>query len=475
MFFHPKSDPALYPYRHGLYFAFFNALNWQVGAGTPTVLFMEHLGANAFEVGLVFAWTYLLTPVQVLSTALLPRLGFKRLTMAGWGARGWFLLVPLVLCLVVKEVRVPWAIGGMVGAMFFYSLSRSIGAAAITTWLYSLVPAEVRGRYWSTDQIMAGSAAVGSLAVCSVLFALLPGSAAFFIQYLIAITGAMVAWYALNKLPDIEKPRTLPLSHVLSQSPRLMFRPGLFRGYLWLSTLFYVLSAPLAPFFAYYLKTTAGFTAAHIMFYTMLHYVGVILANSFMRSRLDRLGAKPFLRLSFATYGLLAAGWWLLLHWPDARSWALPLLYLLMGAGAGGFVSGNLNYLAKIVPDQDRALPIALHSALIAFIGGFSPVLWGLVLKGDTAAPSINVQAFQVFFAVTVAGCVLLVFWTNRLQEKTGHVEPLLEAGWLMLPFRAVTYLINLVDLNRDNSTPPVAAESKDGKPGMRDAPESRK
>jgi MFS family permease len=444
--FHPKSDPELRPYRHGLYFAFFNALNWQVGAGTPTVLFMEHIGANSFEVGLVFAWTYLLTPVQVLATALLPKMGFKRLTMAGWGARGWFLLVPLVLSLLVKEVRVPWAIGGMVGAMFFYSLTRSVGAAAITTWLYALVPAGVRGRYWSTDQIMAGSAAVGSLAVCSVLFAVLSPSAAFFIQYLIAIVGAMVAWYALNKLPDIEKPSTMPLRHVLEQSPRLMFRPGAYRRYLWLAALFYVLSAPLAPFFAYYLKSTAGYTAAHIMFYTMLHYIGVILANGFMRSRLDRAGAKPFLRLCFAIYAAVAAGWWLLLHWPGAFGWALPVLYLLLGAGAGCFAAANLNYLAKVVPENDRALPVALHSAVIIFSGGFSPVLWGLVLKGDTAAPSVNVAVFQVFFAVSLLGFAGLLAWSDRLEEKAGHVEPLLEGGWLMLPFRAVTYLVNLVE-----------------------------
>ncbi len=47
-----KRDPELYPYRHGLYFAFYNALNWQVALGTPTVLFMQQLGANSFEVGL---------------------------------------------------------------------------------------------------------------------------------------------------------------------------------------------------------------------------------------------------------------------------------------------------------------------------------------------------------------------------------------------------------------------------------------
>ena len=44
--------------------------------GTPTVLFMQQLGANSFQVGLVFAWTFLLTPAQVIATFFLPRLVF---------------------------------------------------------------------------------------------------------------------------------------------------------------------------------------------------------------------------------------------------------------------------------------------------------------------------------------------------------------------------------------------------------------
>ena len=127
-----KNDPELYPYRRGLHFAFFNAFNWQVGVGTPTVLFMEHLGASPAEVGLVYAWTFLLTPAQVLATALLPRWGFKKLTLAGWGARAWFLLVPLALALVAPANRITWAVYAMVTAMFFYSLSRAVGSAAIT-------------------------------------------------------------------------------------------------------------------------------------------------------------------------------------------------------------------------------------------------------------------------------------------------------------------------------------------------------
>ncbi|MDP1579045.1 MAG: MFS transporter [Candidatus Didemnitutus sp.] len=444
-FISKKNDPELYAYRRGLHFAFFNALNWQVAVGTPTVLFMEHLGANPFEVGLVFAWTFLLTPAQVVATTLLPRLGFKKLTLLGWGARGWFLLVPLGLSLYAPESRVGWSIYSMVTAMFFYSLSRAVGAAAITSWLYGLVPASIRGRYWSTDQMMGGIAAVGTLAVCALLFAVLPPYWAFTIQYLIAIFGAWMALRCLGSLPDVERPKTMSLRYVASKTPKLMFQPGAFRYYLWVAVLFFVVTTPIGPFTAFYLKSSVGLGAWQIMLFTMLQYLGVIAGNWFMRSRTDRVGAKPFLRLSFSTYAVIGAGWWCYLHAGGWMGAALPVLYFLVGVGAGCFTTSNLNFLAKNLPEGDRALAVAVHSAITAFLGGFSPALWGFYLRGSDGK-SLDLAAFEIFFICTVVGAVALLLLSRRLTEKTGHVKPLLEGSWLLRPFRAMTYLINLVE-----------------------------
>ena len=453
LFLTQKNDPELYPYRRGLHFAFYNALNWQVGVGTPTVLFMEHLGATPFEVGVVYAWTFLLTPAQVLATALLPRLGFKKLTLAGWGARGWFLLVPFALALWAPDKRLAWSIYAMVTAMFFYSLSRAVGSAAITTWLYALVPAQVRGRYWSTDQMTGGSAAVGTLVVCAAQFAVLPPYRAFAAQYVIAMFGALMALRCLRSLPDVERPKTMSLSEVIRGTPQLMFKPGDFRRYLWLAVSYFVVTTPLGPFTAYYLKSTAGLAASQIMLFTMMQYLGVIGGNWFMRSRTDRIGAKPFFHLSFVVYAAVAVGWWSFLHFGGLLEFLLPLLYFLVGVGAGCFTSANLNYLAKTMPENNRALAVALHGALTAFIGCFSPVVWGVFLKGDGGG-AVNVVAFEAFFIVTLVGSLLLLAWAQRLPEKTGHVEPLLVGSWLFRPFRAMTFLVNLVERPEEKSPP---------------------
>jgi hypothetical protein len=71
------SDNSLSPYADLLKFGFFNATTWMIGLGTPLVLLASELGASSFEVGLVYAFVFLLMPVQILASIALPRFGYK--------------------------------------------------------------------------------------------------------------------------------------------------------------------------------------------------------------------------------------------------------------------------------------------------------------------------------------------------------------------------------------------------------------
>lgn len=447
-------SPELHPHRHGLYFAFFHALNWQVVIGTPTVLFMQQLGADAFQVGLVFAWTFLLTPAQVLATAWLPRLGFKRLTLLGWNARAWFLLAPLGLAVFAPTRPASWMIMSMILAMFGYNLTRAVGAAALTPWLYQLVPENIRGRYWATDQILAALAGLGILILCALLFALLPPYAAFQVQYLIAIFGALAAYRELRLLPDADKPRLVSLEKILRETPRLVFRPGAFRTYLLQSFPLFIAITPLPPFTAYYLRTAHGTPASTIMLFAMLTYLGVITANLLMRARLDRFGAKPFFRLSYLAYGLTALGWLGFLYSAGRATPLLPFLFLAQGFAGGCWTSANLNYLAQIVSEQDRALPVSLHGAAITFLGGISPVLWGIFLKTPGGDRAVNEPVFAGFFAVIALVSLALACTLRHLPDRVRPVAPLLQGAWLLRPLRGLASLVNLVDRAPDRKEP---------------------
>lgn len=447
----PQRDPELHPYRPALQFAFYNALNWQVAIGIPTVLFMQHIGADPFQTGLVFAWTFLLTPAQVLATSLLPRLGFKRLALMGWSIRGWCLLVPVAIALLAPAKPGQPVVYAMIMAMFLYSLNRAVGAAALTTWFYQLIPAGIRGRYWATDQILAALAGLGILGISATLFALLPPAWAFSVQYLIAVFGAWKAHRLLNQLPDVPRPTIISLGHVLRETSRLVFDPGAFRTYLWMSVGIFASITPIAPFTAYYLKSAVHLTAASIMVYAMLTYLGVIGANWLMRRKLDRVGARPFFRLCFLLYALIAGGWLFFLASEGQWIFLLPVFFMFQGVAAGCWTSTNLHYLAKLLPEDDRALPVSIHAALVTFIGGGTPVIWGLLLKNSSG---IDARWFGLYFATLLLSTLGMLGLLAKLHEAPGPAEPLLHGAWMLRPFRAMASLINLVDQRHDKERP---------------------
>lgn len=456
------SDPALYPFRHGLVFGFFNALTWQIGIGTPMVLFAEQLGASPVQVGLAYSFVFVLTPIQVVSTALLPKYGFKRVMLGGWSARSCFLAVPVVLAILAPIWGVQgWMVHALVWSVFFFCLFRSIGAAAINPWLYSILPSSVRGRYFGTDQFLSGIGGTLTLVCCAALFALLPVYTALLVQYVIALTGSTLSYHSLKRLPDAPHPAAISLRTVASDTPRHMFARSEFRTYLWLAVLFSVLSTPIPPFAAYYLKVVPRLSLGTIMLFEVSRYFGVIVAAWAVKRRIDATGAKPFLLLALAIYALVAVFWWFYLRLESGAVLGIFLIYFLVGLGTACWSIGNLNYLPKIVPDSERTLMVSIHGAVTACLGGFAPVLCGLFLRGhDEQGPSMNVFAFQLFF-LFVLGCVCVLSWrvARLAEDKTMAAEPLIIGNAVLRPLRAATYLINLIDLRnvqaRDAGSPP--------------------
>lgn len=124
-------------------------------------------------------------------------------------------------------------------------------------------------------------------------------------------------------------------------------------------------------------------------------------------------------------------------------------IYFIIGLGAVCWNIANLHYLPKVSPEGERALYISIHGAAIACVGGCTPILWGLVLKspGPSGAPGINVDLFQVFFAsVLVCCCILSVLFARLREDTKTPVEPIIIGNAVLNPFRAASYLVNLID-----------------------------
>ena len=457
-----KSDPELLPFRPGLTFAFFNALAWQIGIGTPMVLFAEQLGATPFQVGLAYSFVFILTPVQIVSTALLPRFGFKALMLGGWRTRSFFLGVPALLAILVMAGagEQPWMVKALVWSVFFFCLFRSIGAASGTSWFYAILPENLRGRYFASDQFVSAVGGVGTLLASAALFALLPVYPALLAQYVIALIGSAISYYSLKKMPDAERPASISVATVLRDTPRHLFARSTFRSYVWLAAGCAILATPIPPFVAYYLKVGPKLSTGQIMLFEVFRYAGVMVAAWVIRRRIDATGARPYFLLAVGLYALVGAYWWFYLESGVGGIGGMIVAYFLLGLGAATWAIANLNYLPKIVTGHERTLAVAIHGAVTACIGGLSPIVWGVFLKsGEGATRGLDVTVFQWFFVSVVVGALALLSLLGRLPEEKGQsVEPILIGNAILHPFRAMTYLANLVDWRSLHSAPAARA-----------------
>jgi len=339
-----------------------------------------------------------------------------------------------------------WMVHALVWSVFFFCFCRSVGAASFVPWMYALLPEGARGKYFSSDQYVSGIGGVVTLIACSVLFATLPIYTALIVQYAIALIGSTLSYFALAKLPDTEKPVSLSLRSVFRDTPRHMLSPSPFRTYLWLAVLFQIISTPLSPFAAYYLKVGPRLPASQIMLFEVCRFLGVIAVAWYMKSRIDRYGAKPFLVGSAALHVGIGAYWWFFLRGQGSVLWPFYLIYFLVGVGVSAWTSANLGYLPKLTTPEDRTLMVSVQSAVTACLGGLSPVVWGVFLKkGEGSA--IDTATFQLFFVSVIVVGMLLVWRVAKLPEKRGEgVPPLFIGSAIFRPLRAATDLINFVD-----------------------------
>lgn len=455
---HSTTQPAsLRHVRAAIAFSFFNAMTWQVALGTPMVLFAEQLGASAAAVGLAYSFVFVLTPIQVLSTSFLPKYGFKGMMLSGWGARSLFLLPPVVIAWMNPRPGTA-AVWMFIGSLFLFTFFRSIGACSWLPWMNALLSAENRGRYFALEQVASGTAGVGTLFICWYSLRVMPLHQAFLLQYAFAFVGSWLAYYALTRLPDAPKPSALPISMVLRESPRIVAQPGPFRRYLVIGVVNGVAIAAIPPFCAYYLKVVPQLTASQVVGFTLVQYLGVIVGAFSIRNQVDVLGARPFFQISLMLYISIAVFWIGVLRGWIGGLVPIGVAYFGVGVAASCWSSASNKYLPLVVGSENRTLAFSVQAAVTAVVSGFSPALWGLVIKGPTDAPSVDVVAFQVFFAVTILCAMFVSLRVSHLPPiaGAGHGRALL-GGVNLRAFRGFTALASLVQPAADERTKPDA------------------
>ena len=419
----PVSSAGLRPFRAGYWFGGFNGLTWMIGLGTPMVLLAERLGASAFQVGLASAFVFLLLPLQVLSTAALPRLGYKRQMVLGWSCRLLFLLVPLGLAASAPSEPARWMPGLLVASVFGFCLLRAFGVAAHIPWMAAILPPELRGRFFATDHAIVSVVGVVTLLAMAGLFERLTDWNAFVWTYGVALAGSLLAVASLLRLPDAPPPPPTPVRRLPAAAARLCLQPGAFRRYLVLSLMGACVATSLQAFTAYYLKVEVGMPTSRILLLTAIYFGGAIVGTWGIRRSLDRIHVRRFFQAAVLLLGAVQLYWLAYVSGVTALEPALPLAYLLFGTAFGLNNATHFTYLPELGGEDQRPVVIAVFTAVMGVLAGLAPIFWGLYLRESGPDPGVHVARFAVYLGVGGALSLLLVPLFERLDDPRNHVE----------------------------------------------------
>jgi MFS family permease len=432
-----------------LAFGFSNATCWMIALGTPMVLLAGELGASTVVVGLAYATVFLLLPVQILATVTLPRFGFKRQMMFGWAVRSFFLLIPLGLVIFRPSTNAAWPVAALLFSVLGFALFRSIGSCAVMPWVYHLVPEQIRGRYFTTDQSLAGMAGVVTLLTCAALFQWLPVYQAFAWQYSLAIAGSILSLWLLSTLPDAPRPEGTSIGEIVRETPRWCLRASPFRSYLLFMLVANLFMTAFPPFITYYLKVGYGLESSRILAYTALQYVGAISGALLVRAQVDRMGVKPFYRLALTGQAILMCFWIAHLRHVAWTGSLVPVSYFLAGASLSWWNAAHLKYLPRVCPPESRALAISIHGSVVGVLAGLAPILWGILLKREGEQAGMHEERFAIYLALTAAVQVGLIVFVPRLTSEGRETPEHSSAGHLVRSFRYIGSLINPLDIKR--------------------------
>lgn len=411
---HSPEPVSLRDFRAGYWFGGFNGLTWMIGLGTPMVLLAERLGATTFQVGLASSFLFLLLPVQVLSTATLPRLGFQGQMVLGWLLRACFLLIPVSLAWVAPATATPWMASLLVASVFGFCLFRAFGAVAHIPWFSEILPDALRGRYFATDHAITSAVGVVTLLTCSLLFDRLPGYDAFVIVYGIAVTGSLLAVLNLLRLPDAPRPAPVSFGGVLGLARRLCLRRGLFRHYLLLFLLASVVTSSFPAFSVYYLKSERGLSASQIMIFTAVQFAGQIGGTWGIRRLIDRIAIHRLFQLSALGIVLVNGFWLALVTGAGTLDEILALSFFAFGAAQGVTLAAHCTYLPELSEQDERPVAVSVFTSVHGLLAGIAPTLWGLALRPTGVARGMDLSNFALYFACGIgihSTLVLLYAW----------------------------------------------------------------
>lgn len=401
-----------------------------------TAYLKQQLGISDSAYGLIMTIPYLTVLIQVPFSVYVTRHGRLKQSFLVFGLLAKSMIfIPAILTLTRPGLHgsaAVWIIGAVI---FMTSLFNWIADSSLNTWFGAMIPNEIKGRYFSTRQMLFTLAMLAYAIVISLLLQLTadyPGKYAVFftaaglfgIIDICLYTGvrppekAYRPWFHTSQARQSLASFTAPLRHKR------------YRAYL-LFAIFWNFSLQISgPFFNVYLLNHLHVSLGMMTLQTqIIPAAATVLFLRKVGRAFDRYGFRPVLILACSMAMILPFVW--LLATPESYWFIFPL-NILVGIFNIGIEMAIMSLAIFLAPHDQRSTFLAVKNVLMALLGIVPAILLGGALSdwlepilAQARWPFIRGQQLNTFhillFLSLLMRLLTLVVFARGLREPDAH------------------------------------------------------
>ena len=387
--------------------------------------FLIDLGASPFEIGMVASLPMIANLLQPLG-ALLSNRSHSRLDYGIWTFLPSRLLwLILLICIILRETNTDFSsnfskelIYLTLALVIISNILAAMGSASWMSWLAALVPAKLRGRYYSVRSIVSNVTGLLCLPIASFIIANWQGGSisGYGLVLSIGILAGVVSLTCQHFMIDInpQKYQTKYQSEPEKEHHQINLFNNLIAPFQDRNLIIFLIYVALwgfainlsTPFFNLYMLENLNVDITWVTLFNSLSSGANMLMLLVWGRLSDRLGNRPLLIFVGIAIAISPLFWLLTgISQVQEQLWLyLIIFHLFLGGTWAAIDLGSNNIQIGIAPMEHHAT----FFAIVAAIAGISSAL-GATLGGALAQYAHYEGIFGIFFLSTILRLVAII------------------------------------------------------------------
>jgi MFS family permease len=398
--------------------------------GSVFILFLDELGLNESQIGLLLAILPFLSLLSLFITPPVAKAGYKKTFLISLTVRTIFTAGLLVVPLLANRFGADRLIGYVAFITVAFAVSRAVAMTAFFPWQQEYIPQQMRGRYGGYSSIIVSLAGLMAVALAGFLIDRPLGDWRFPLLFGIGVAFGLCSVYLASHIPG-GAPSKSKIS-LLHFDPKIFgpLRDSRFIRYLVALGLTTLAVGPIFSFLPIFMKERVGLNDGNIVFLQTGGLMGSLLSSYFWGWLADRYGSKPVATSGLLMITCLPVLWFLM---PRDSALSLPAalgISFFQGIASTGWGIGSGRLLfVSIVSPENKAEYLSQYNAWAGVLGGIGSILGGNLLQYfasfETRIFNLSIDSYSLLFGIgfVLALAAVLSLVSLRTAREAGLGE----------------------------------------------------